>query len=94
MKVFLLEDDDAIGMGLKYSLEKEGYSACLYKSKADALNAWKTGEYDLDGNYNDESDASSDSDDGDDGPKFGESERHERTADGKISISGRDLFKD
>jgi DNA-binding response OmpR family regulator len=47
MKVFLLEDDDAIGMGLKYSLEKEGYSACLYKSKADALNAWKTGEYDL-----------------------------------------------
>ena len=23
------------------------YSACLYKSKADALNAWKTGEYDL-----------------------------------------------
>ena len=25
MKIFLLEDDDAIGMGLKYSLEKEGY---------------------------------------------------------------------
>jgi DNA-binding response OmpR family regulator len=47
MKVFLVEDDDAIGMGLKYSLEKERYSACLYKSKADALNAWKTGEYDL-----------------------------------------------
>jgi DNA-binding response OmpR family regulator len=47
MKVFLVEDDDAIGMGLKYSLEKERYSARLYKSKADALNAWKTGEYDL-----------------------------------------------
>ena len=55
---------------------------------------YETGEYDLDGNNNDESDASSDSNDGDDGPKFGESERHERTADGKISISGRDLFKD
>ena len=26
MKVFLLEDDDAIGMGLKYSLEKEGFA--------------------------------------------------------------------
>ncbi len=25
MNIFLLEDDDAIGMGLKYSLEKEGY---------------------------------------------------------------------
>jgi len=47
MKVFLVEDDDAIGMGLKYSLEKEGYTANLCKSKAEALNAWKTGEYDL-----------------------------------------------
>ena len=45
MKVFLLEDDDAIGMGLKYSLEKEGYTADLYKSKADALGAWKKGEW-------------------------------------------------
>ena len=26
MNVFLLEDDDAIGMGLKYSLEKEGFT--------------------------------------------------------------------
>ena len=25
MNIFLLEDDDAIGMGLKYSLEKEKY---------------------------------------------------------------------
>ena len=47
MKFFLVEDDDAIGMGLKYSLEKEGYEADCYKSKADALNAWKKGEYDL-----------------------------------------------
>lgn len=47
MKVFLLEDDDAIGMGLKYSLEKEGYEAEHFKSKAEALNSWKSGEYDL-----------------------------------------------
>jgi DNA-binding response OmpR family regulator len=47
MKVFLLEDDDAIGMGLKYSLEKEGYEATLLKSKSEALNNWKKGEYDL-----------------------------------------------
>ncbi len=47
MKVFLLEDDDAIGMGLKYSLEKEGYDALLLKSKAEALSLWKSGEYDL-----------------------------------------------
>ena len=47
MKVFLLEDDDAIGMGLKYSLEKEGYEATLIKSKSEALSNWKSGEYDL-----------------------------------------------
>ena len=47
MKVFLVEDDDAIGMGLKYSLEKEGYEAGLFKSKSEALNNWKMGEYDL-----------------------------------------------
>ena len=47
MKVFLLEDDDAIGMGLKYSLEKEGYEAALLKSKSEALNSWRSGEYDL-----------------------------------------------
>ena len=36
MKLFLLEDDDAIGMGLKYSLEKEGYDVCKYiKEKED-----------------------------------------------------------
>ena len=36
MKLFLLEDDDAIGMGLKYSLEKEGYEVVHVKTKADA----------------------------------------------------------
>ena len=47
MKFFLLEDDDAIGMGLKYSLEKEGYEVRLLESKAEALNSWKSREYDL-----------------------------------------------
>ena len=36
MNIFLLEDDDAIGMGLKYSLEKEGYNVTLTKSVAQA----------------------------------------------------------
>jgi DNA-binding response OmpR family regulator len=32
MNIFLLEDDDAIGMGLKYSLEKEGYAVSLVRT--------------------------------------------------------------
>ena len=36
MKVFLLEDDDAIGMGLKYSLEKEGYEVTHVKTATEA----------------------------------------------------------
>ena len=47
MKIFLLEDDDAIGMGLKYSLEKEGYEVTSVKTVAEAKAAWKTKEYDL-----------------------------------------------
>ena len=47
MKLFLLEDDDAIGMGLKYSLEKEGYEVTYVRSKAEALKAWKTDTYDI-----------------------------------------------
>ena len=47
MNVFLLEDDDAIGMGLKYSLEKEGYDVTHVKSAAEATNAWKTGTFDI-----------------------------------------------
>ena len=47
MKIFLLEDDDAIGMGLKYSLEKEGYEVTHAKSVAEAKKAWKTKEYDI-----------------------------------------------
>ena len=32
VRLFLLEDDDAIGMGLKYSLEKEGYDVIHVKT--------------------------------------------------------------
>lgn len=35
MRLFVLEDDDAIGIGLKYSLENEGYEVCLAKSVAE-----------------------------------------------------------
>lgn len=38
MKIFVLEDDSAIGMGLTYSLENEGYSVTLAKTVSDALN--------------------------------------------------------
>ena len=38
MNVFLLEDDEAIGIGLTYSLEKEGYNVTLAKTVKDALN--------------------------------------------------------
>ena len=37
LKIMLLEDDDAIGTGLKYSLESEGYETVLVKSVRDAL---------------------------------------------------------
>lgn len=37
MKIFLLEDDDAIGIGLTYSLENEGYTVTLAKNVKDAL---------------------------------------------------------
>lgn len=38
MKIFVLEDDSAIGMGLFYSLENEGYTVTLAKTVSDALN--------------------------------------------------------
>ncbi|MBR6404454.1 MAG: response regulator transcription factor [Eubacterium sp.] len=47
MRVFLLEDDDAISMGLKYSLEKEGYEVTHVRTVFDARSSWKTGEYDI-----------------------------------------------
>ncbi|WP_026653873.1 response regulator transcription factor [Butyrivibrio proteoclasticus] len=45
MKILLLEDDDAIGMGLKYSLEKEGYQVTHVKSKEEALAAFAAGAF-------------------------------------------------
>lgn len=37
MEVFLLEDDEAIGMGLSYALENEGYKTTLTKTVSEAL---------------------------------------------------------
>ena len=45
--IFLLEDDDAIGMGLKYSLEKEGYMVAHATTCEEAQNNWKPDEYGL-----------------------------------------------
>ena len=37
MDIFLLEDDDAIAMGLSYSLENEGYTVTVATSVSQAL---------------------------------------------------------
>lgn len=47
MKFFLLEDDEAIAMGLKYSLEKEGYEVTHVKNKEQALAEFEAGVFDL-----------------------------------------------
>jgi DNA-binding response OmpR family regulator len=47
MKVFLLEDDDAITMGLKYSLEKEGYEVFATDSAKEAMKQWNPGTFDI-----------------------------------------------
>ncbi len=47
MRILLLEDDDAIGMGLKYSLEKENYEVILARSKKESLEVWQNGRFDL-----------------------------------------------
>ncbi len=47
MTILLLEDDDAIGMGLKYSLEKEGYDVNLKTTAGDAMTGFKSGLFDL-----------------------------------------------
>ena len=47
MNIFLLEDDDAIGMGLKYSLEKEGYAVTHIKTYKEAGEKWEKGKYGL-----------------------------------------------
>ena len=47
MNIFLLEDDDAIGMGLKYSLEKEGYAVSHIRTYEEAKKSWEPGKYDI-----------------------------------------------
>ena len=47
MRVLLVEDDEAIGMGLAYSLEKEGYEVVTAKNAAEARSAWKPEKYDI-----------------------------------------------
>lgn len=47
MRLFLLEDDDAIGMGLKYSLEKEGYEVVHARTKSEAMETWKKNTFDI-----------------------------------------------
>ncbi len=55
---------------------------------------FETGEYMIGGTDEGNGDSESHDDAGDDEPRFGEGVRHERTDDGKISISGVDLFID
>ena len=47
MNVFLLEDDDAIGMGIKYSLEKEGFTVDHAKTLAQAKSDFAPGKYNI-----------------------------------------------
>ena len=47
MQIFVLEDDNAIGMGLTYSLENEGYSVMLAKDVKSALEIINEKEFAL-----------------------------------------------
>ena len=47
MNIFLLEDDDAIGMGLSYSLMNEGYTVSLSKPVSDALDTINSEKFNL-----------------------------------------------
>lgn len=47
MKIFLLEDDYAISVGLEYSLQKEGYDTFLSKTVSDALDIINKEDFDL-----------------------------------------------
>ncbi len=47
MDIFLLEDDEAIGIGLTYSLENEGYRVTLAKSVKDAQKIIDEKEFSL-----------------------------------------------
>ena len=47
MQIFVLEDDNAIGMGLTYSLENEGYSVTLARDVKSALEIINEKEFAL-----------------------------------------------
>ena len=47
MNVLLIEDDDAIRMGLKYTLEKEGYTVIHARSMKEMNEQWRPGFFNL-----------------------------------------------
>lgn len=47
MRIFVLEDDEAIGIGLSYTLESEKYEVTLVKTVAEAKKAVENEEFDL-----------------------------------------------
>lgn len=47
MKIFVLEDDEAIGIGLSYTLESENYEVTLVKTVAEAEKTVEKEKFDL-----------------------------------------------
>lgn len=47
MNIFLLEDDEAIGIGLTYSLENEGYSVTLAKTVSEGIKTISEKDFSL-----------------------------------------------
>ncbi len=47
MKIFVLEDDEAIGIGLSYTLESEKYEVTLVKTVSEAKKTVENKEFDL-----------------------------------------------
>ena len=84
----------------EYTLDKLGITSSTGSGvDIDAIKRklnynFETGEYMIGGTDEGNGDSESHDDAGDDEPRFGEGVRHERTDDGKISISGVDLFID
>ena len=47
MRIFVLEDDEAIGIGLSYTLEREKYEVTLVKTVSEAKKTVENKEFDL-----------------------------------------------
>lgn len=47
MNIFVLEDDNAIGIGLRYALENEGYSVTICKSVKEAMKTISASSFSL-----------------------------------------------